>query len=122
MTSSQIHNKPELIKFRKALRNKSTSAEATLWKCLQKRKVGGFKFRRQHSVGNYILDFYCPAKRIAIELDGARHFTPEGRKNDIKRDAYLEKQKISVLRFENKLIFENQNMVLDAILNELVKD
>ena len=121
MTSSQIHNKPELIKFRKALRNKSTSAEATLWTCLQKRKVGGFKFRRQHSVGNYILDFYCPAKRIAIELDGARHFTPAGRKKDKKRDANLKMQNISVIRFENKLVFENQSMVLDAILTELLK-
>ena len=122
MTSKQLHNKPELIKFRKELRNKGTSAEATLWKCLQKKQLGGFKFRRQHSVGFYILDFYCPAKSIAIELDGAQHFTPEGQRKDNKRDAYLEKQRISILRFENKLIFENQNMVLDAILNELQKD
>ena len=89
---------------------------------MQKRQLDGFKFRRQHSVGNYILDFYCPAKRIAIELDGARHFTPEGRKRDNKRDLNLKTQNISVLRFENKLIFENQSMVLDAILNELLKD
>lgn len=122
MTAKQLHNKPELLKYRKALRNKSTSAEATLWKCLQKRQLGGFKFRRQHSVGNYILDFYCPDKRIAIELDGARHFTPEGRKKDNKRDLNLKAQNISVLRFENKLIFENQSMVLDAILFELLKD
>lgn len=122
MTSKQIHNKPELIKFRKALRNKGTSAEATSWKCLQRKQLGGFKFRRQHSVGNYILDFYCPEKKIAIELDGALHFTSEGRKKDEKRDANLEMQNISVLRIENKLIFDNQSMVLDAILAELLKD
>ena len=122
MSPKQIHNKPELIKFRKSLRNNSTSAEATLWKCLQKKQLGGFKFRRQHSVGNFILDFYCPYKRVAIELDGAPHFTPEGRIKDIKRDAYLKKQRISVLRFENKLIFENQSMVLDAILQTLLKE
>ena len=60
--------------------------------------------------------------RVAIELDGAPHFTPEGRIKDIKRDAYLKKQRISVLRFENKLIFENQSMVLDAILQTLLKE
>ena len=122
MSPKQIHNKPELIKFRKSLRNNSTSAEATLWKCLQKKQLGGFKFRRQHSVGNFILDFYCPAKRIAIELDGARHFTVIGREKDNKRDLNLNAQNISVLRFENKLIFENQSMVLDAILQALLKE
>lgn len=122
MSPKQLHNKPELIKFRKALRNNSTSAEATLWNCLQRKQLGGFKFRRQHSVGNYILDFYCPFKRVAIELDGARHFTLEGRKKDVKRDAYLKNQRISVLRFENKLIFENQSIVLDAILQALLKE
>jgi very-short-patch-repair endonuclease len=61
--------------FRKRLRKTLTPAEAALWRRLQGRQLLGKKFRRQHSVGRYIVDFYCPECRVAIELDGAGHFS-----------------------------------------------
>ena len=119
---TQINNKPILKKFRKALRNNATRAERVLWKCLQKRQLGGYKFRRQHSVGNYILDFYCPEKRLAIELDGAHHYTDEGKEYDEVRTEYLAQHAIKVLRFENKKVFENQSQLLDFVLEELTRE
>ncbi|WP_196889549.1 endonuclease domain-containing protein [Aureivirga sp. CE67] len=121
MNRNELHNRPELKKFRKELRNNGTTAEAVLWNCLKKKQLGGFKFRRQHSVGNYILDFFCVEKHIAIELDGAHHFTKEGKEKDAIRDAFLNEQEILVLRFENKLIFENQTQVLASILENLLE-
>ncbi len=69
-----INNKPELKLLRKQLRNHSTSAEAILWTHLQKSQLQNRKFRRQHSLGKFIADFYCPSEKIVIELDGEDHF------------------------------------------------
>jgi very-short-patch-repair endonuclease len=113
----QINNRKELKPFRKELRNNSTPAEATLWKYLQRSQQEGRKFRRQHSVGNYILDFYCPTERLCIELDGAGHFTDAGFEYDEERTAYLSSLNIKVVRFENKLVFENLEGVLQEIRN-----
>ena len=66
---SQLKNKTYLIKYRKNLREKVTPAEAVLWKYIKSEKLEGIKFRRQYSVNNYILDFYCPKFKLAIELD-----------------------------------------------------
>jgi very-short-patch-repair endonuclease len=111
----QVHNKKELKQIRKDLRNNATTAEAVLWKSLQRSQLEGQKFRRQHSVGNYVLDFYCPAEKLAIELDGNHHFTDAGYEYDLSRTAFLNDLKIQVLRFENKLIFQNIESVLEAI-------
>lgn len=113
----QINNRKELKPFRKELRNNSTTAEATLWKYLQRSQLDGRKFRRQHSVGNYILDFYCPAERLCVELDGAGHFTDSGFKYDEIRTDYLSSLNIRVVRFENKLVFDNLEDVLQEIKN-----
>jgi very-short-patch-repair endonuclease len=110
----EIHNRKELEKFRKELRNNSTSAEATLWKYLKGKQLGK-KFRRQHSVGNYILDFYCATDRIAIELDGEKHFTEEGMRYDAIRTNYLNSLNIKVIRFENVRVFED----IESVLNEI---
>jgi very-short-patch-repair endonuclease len=109
-----IHNRKQLEHFRKNLRNQSTSAEATLWNFL-KGKQSGKKFRRQHSIGNYIVDFYCASDRVAIELDGKQHFTEEAMLYDAKRTAYLETLNIKVIRFENARVFED----IQAVLNEI---
>jgi very-short-patch-repair endonuclease len=78
--------------------------------------LSGRKFRRQHSIENCILDFYCPLEKLAIELDGQRHFEPEGIVKDQKRDAYLLKNYgIRTLRFENKYVFEQTESVLREI-------
>ncbi|MBU3982046.1 MAG: DUF559 domain-containing protein, partial [Proteobacteria bacterium] len=74
---------------RKGLRNNATPAEIKLWGMLQHSNLGGYKFRRQHSVGSYILDFYCPFEKLAIELDGDTHFTDEAIAHDMKRTSMI---------------------------------
>lgn len=103
----KLNNIKSLKDCRNALRNDLTSSEATLWKYLQHRKLEGRKFRRQHSFGNYILDFYCPEERLAVELDGEHHFTETGVFYDEQRSIYLLAHGIAVVRFENYKVFEN---------------
>ncbi|MFH2123541.1 MAG: endonuclease domain-containing protein [Pseudomonadota bacterium] len=114
-----LHNRPELKSIRKCLRNNSTPAEIKLWGLLQRCNLGGYKFRRQHSVGMYILDFYCPSEKLAIELDGDTHFTDEAIAHDVERTAYLNRLNIRVLRFLNTDIYENLYAVCEKILAEL---
>jgi very-short-patch-repair endonuclease len=115
----QIHSDPALKSRRKELRRCLTPAEAALWKNLQRSQVGGKKFRRQHSVGPYILDFYCPECRLAVELDGQTHFNPMSWEHDCRRTEYLKKLNIRVLRFENRDVFECPDWVLQEISSHL---
>ena len=115
MTHNKIHNRKPLKGFRKQLRNNLTPAEATLWKVLQNKQLEGRKFRRQHSIGKYIADFYCPSEKLVIELDGAGHFTPEGEAHDLKRDSFIKELGITVLRHENRDVYNNLEAVLDEI-------
>lgn len=98
----RIHNKKYLKEKRKQLRNNSTEAEILLWLELKQSKLGGRKFRRQHSIGNYIVDFYCPSEKLAVELDGEIHFQEEQIEYDKSRDAYINSLGIKVIRFENQ--------------------
>ena len=116
--TGNISNLKELEEKRKALRNGATQAEKFLWKALQNSQVEGRKFRRQHSVEHFILDFYCPTERIAIELDGAGHFNPIGQEYDLYRDTRLAELGIKVLHFENNLVFDN----LEGVLEEVKKN
>ena len=113
MTS--YHNLPQKKEDRRTLRNNLTPAEAALWKAIKNGQVAGRKFRRQHSIGVYVLDFYSPEQRMAVELDGAGHFTTSGNLHDAARTTYLESLGIRVLRFENKLIWAGLDNVLQAI-------
>ena len=114
-------NKPELKSVRKDLRNMSTSAEATLWKLIKGQQIDGLKFRRQHSVGPYILDFYCPQFRLGIELDGEVHSTTEAMDYADNRARFLVNEKnIWVIRFENRVVFENPTRIVEEI-REVVK-
>lgn len=115
MKKEPLHNKKELMAFRKQLRNNSTSAEAFLWNYLKQKQLQGRKFRRQHSIKNFIVDFYCPTEKLIIELDGAYHFTPTAQEIDRKRDDVLESYGFQVLRFENKMVFD----CLDSVLMEI---
>jgi very-short-patch-repair endonuclease len=114
-----FHNRPELESLRKQLRNNATPAEIKLWGRLQRSNLDGYKFRRQHSVGPYILDFYCPSVKLAIELDGDSHFTNEAITYDIARTAYLNALNIKVIRFLNTDVFDNLIEVCERILAEL---
>jgi very-short-patch-repair endonuclease len=115
MKGNRIHNKPELKKFRKQLRNHGTSAEAVLWLRLKKSQLDGRKFRRQHSIGNFIVDFYCPEEQLVIELDGEGHFWEETMEKDISKTEYINSLNIRMIRFENKWVFEDMEYVLQEI-------
>jgi len=117
-----LHNRPALKPCRKELRNNATPAESQLWGILQRSNLGGYKFRRQHSIGAYILDFYCPSARLAIELDGDSHFTDEAIEYDRQRTAYLNALHIKVLRFLNTDVYEDLMMVGERILEEITGD
>ncbi len=111
----RLHNLPHLKTFRKTLRKNLTPAEAKLWTLLKGKALDGRKFRRQHSVANYILDFYCPAERLAIELDGPYHLEATQAELDYERDLFLNAVGIRVLRVENQLIWDEPEWVLDEI-------
>jgi very-short-patch-repair endonuclease len=110
-----IHNNKYLKDLRRQNRKNLTPAEAELWKHLQGSKLDGRKFRRQHSIGNYILDFYCPQEKLGIELDGKVHFTDNAFEADTVRTEYLNSLNIKVIRFENKEVFEQLEGVLEEI-------
>ncbi|HLT47587.1 MAG TPA: endonuclease domain-containing protein [Rubricoccaceae bacterium] len=110
-----VHDLPQHTPTRRHLRTHGTPAEAALWTLLRNRQLHGRRFRRQHSVGPYVLDFYCPAEKLAVELDGAVHFTPERAAYDAERTRALEALGIRVLRFENRMVFEDPEAVLGAI-------
>lgn len=101
------------------LRRDQTETEARLWARLRDRRLRGAKFRRQHPVGNYILDFYCSEAGLAIELDGSGHKKPKQREHDNRRDSEIKKQGIRILRFWDNDVWRNLDGVLRTIWNEL---
>jgi very-short-patch-repair endonuclease len=105
---------------RRALRHNGTDAEAVLWFQLRAKRLSGFKFRRQHPCGPYILDFYCPRKHLAVELDGGQHFEPVAQAYDERRTAYLRRRGVNLLRFTNDVVFTELDAVLDEIARVLV--
>lgn len=117
--AEKIHNIKNLKKNRKKLRSSLTPAEAKLWSLLKNSQLEDRKFRRQHSVGPYVLDFYCSSERLCIELDGIAHFTDSGYEYDTARTEYLKTLNIRVLRFENKDVFENTEGILEEIRGNL---
>ena len=117
-TRKMKNNKKILITYRKFLRNNSTPAEIRLWTYLKNKQLSGRKFRRQHSIDNFILDFYCPEEKLCIELDGGYHNTPKQSEKDKKRDLILKSYGIKVLRFRNELVFRDCEGVLETIQGE----
>ncbi len=110
---------PSLLTFARDLRKNMTDAEQLLWQCLRGKQLDGFKFRKQHPLDRFVLDFYCVSCKIAIELDGGQHNIEEGIKRDAERTAYLEKCGIRVLRFWNHEVFKNLDGVLKRIWGAL---
>ena len=118
----QRNNRPELLSTRRQLRQAGEAAEAVLWTAIKGRSINGFKFRRQFSIGPYILDFYCPETKLGIELDGAGHQTLDGAKYDDARTSYLlREQGIHIIRFENRDLYYNLEGVIKEIEKELNK-
>ena len=110
-----VNNQPPLRTFRTKLRKDLTPAEATFWNIVKGSKLDGRKFRRQHSVGPYILDFFCPSEKLGVELEGARHFGPHAAVYDEERKLFLQYFGIRVLRFENKMVFDELERTLTRI-------
>ncbi|MFT4558041.1 MAG: 5-methyltetrahydrofolate--homocysteine methyltransferase [Porticoccaceae bacterium] len=105
------------VQHRRELRERSTKAEQLLWVVLRNRRLGGLKFRRQHSVGNYIADFACLDPKAIVELDGEYHRDTEHA--DATRQTFLEAEGFQVLRFENSDVLENVEGVAVAIRRAL---
>lgn len=105
------------MSYAKTLRKNQTDTEKYLWHSLRDRQLGGFKFRRQHAIANYIVDFVCLEQKLIVELDGGQH--SEQQHYDDERTRVLNAQGFKLLRFWNNEIFENLDGVLSVILGEL---
>jgi very-short-patch-repair endonuclease len=110
---------PKRIRLARVLRQRNVPAEALLWKALRNRVLGGFKFRRQHPIGSYIVDFACVECAIVVELDGTTHLHPP--RTDVKRTTCLEAEGWQVLRFWNIQVFEDLEAVKEAIYQARVQ-
>jgi very-short-patch-repair endonuclease len=111
---TQFYNKPKLKERRQDLRNNMTVPEVILWSKIQRKQLG-FKFRRQFSIGNFVLDFYCVPLKLAIELDGESHYVGKAPKKDAARDAFLKSIGVTSIRVTNHDIRKNLNGVLELI-------
>jgi very-short-patch-repair endonuclease len=101
------------------LRHNQTQEERELWRALRAGRFAGFKFRRQHPLGRYYLDFFCPAAKLSVELDGFEHRLPRQLQHDEERREFLAAQGIEEMRFWNHQWRKNRDGVLLDIWNEL---
>jgi len=108
-----------LLERSRALRRKQTPAENRLWFLLRGKKLKGYKFRRQHVILSYIVDFFCFSEKVIIELDGPIHNTQKAREYDQRREALLVANGYRILRFKNAEVFQNEEKVLSTILHAL---
>jgi len=108
---------PDVIAKARLLRKSMTPAETVLWEHLRRKALEGIRFRRQHPVNRFILDFYCHQLRLAIEIDGSVHDLPEQAEYDAGRTAELERLGIAMLRFRNEEILQSIEFVMDTIHN-----
>ncbi len=99
----------------KAMRQALTNAETMLWSRLRRGQIRGLKFRRQHPIGPFIVDFACWEARLVIEVDGATHSSESERKKDANRTAFLDQAGWDVLRVWNNEVYSNLNGVIEAI-------
>jgi very-short-patch-repair endonuclease len=104
---------PEIERAARQLRLQLTKAESHLWQALKNRQLNGLRFRAQHPVGQFILDFYCPSCKLAIEVDGDIHI--DRTEEDAARTEQLEAYGYRVLRFSNEEIINNLDRVLETI-------
>jgi len=112
---SFLKNDPALKERRKKLRRNQTDAERAFWARVRNKQFYGLKFFRQYSFGPYILDFYCPAIQLAVELDGGQHNLPEGVEYDSARTDYLNAHGVEVARFWNNEVLRDIERVLEKL-------
>ena len=112
-----LRNDPALKKRRQELRRNQTDAEKAFWLHVRNRQFLGMKFFRQYSIGTFILDFYCPELKLAVELDGGQHTESDSKKYDVDRSEYLKTNGIYVMRFWNNDVLIH----IDSVLNKIAK-
>ncbi len=112
---NKIFNRNSEKERRRSLRSNMPKAEVVLWAKIKNKQIRGYKFRRQYSVGFFIVDFYCPKLRLAIEIDGDSHFQEGKDRYDKRRQCYIELKRISFLRFTNNDIYQSIEGVVDVI-------
>jgi very-short-patch-repair endonuclease len=117
---TEFFNRKNEKEKRRVLRNEPTQAETLLWNLLKNKQVGGYKFRRQYSVEPYIIDFYCPSLKLAIEVDGPIHQVNDQPEYDRERQQYIETFGIQFLRFTNEEVYRNIDLVLNVIAQTTV--
>jgi very-short-patch-repair endonuclease len=105
--------------FARELRKNPTDAEFKLWQNIREKRISGYQFYRQKNIGNYIVAFYCPARKLIIELDGGQHYSEEGMESDAIRDNYLAGPGFTVLRFSDRDVLKNMDGVLQRICEYL---
>jgi very-short-patch-repair endonuclease len=113
-----LYNHNKFAQRRRDLRKNSTDVEIILWNIIRNKKLG-YKFRRQYSIGPYIVDFYCVEKRLVIELDGSQHYTDSGIDYDTERDNYLKSLDCVILRFSNRDVIESIDGIVIKIQDYL---
>ena len=107
--------------FAKKNRREMTESERVLWEALRELKCG-FRFRRQHPIGDYIADFVCLKKKLVIEVDGAYHNEPQQQEEDQLRTEFMEKMGYTIIRFKNEEINNNLSEVIKIIKEQLLND
>ncbi len=117
----KLYNKLYLKPLRKNLRKNLTDAERAVWNIIRNRQILNQKFFRQYSVDKYILDFYCPKIKLAIEIDGGQHNYEENKKADELRSKYLKSVGIYIIRFWNNEVLLNANGVYITIYNKITE-
>lgn len=114
----RIHTTKKLGKARKELRNNATPQEIILWNHMKDSKLG-YKFQRQHSLYNFIVDFYCAKKKLVIEIDGNQHSDERAKAYDKERTDYFKSINLKVLRFWNSEVDTNLEGVLQMVRKSL---
>ena len=116
---TRVFNRRVEKERRQSLRNSLPPAELILWSRLKMRQICAQKFRRQFSVGPYVVDFYCPALKLAIEIDGDSHFQLGEQDKDRTRQQFIESTGVQFLRFRNVEVRRNLRGVLEAIYRKI---
>ena len=108
-----------LKRFARELRKNMTDAERRVWMRIRMKQLKGSQFYRQKNIGNYIVDFYCPAAKLIVEIDGGQHYSEDGIVRDKLREAYLKSLGFKILRFTDREAFESIDGVLETICEYL---
>jgi very-short-patch-repair endonuclease len=109
----------KLKRYSQELRKNMTDAERLLWSKLRRKQLRDFQFYRQRSIGNYIVDFYCPKAKLIIEVDGGQHYNEESNRRDKVREDYLKKLGMRILRVPDTEVFKNLEGVIEKVYGML---